>query len=395
MKDLGRSIRREPLISRVIAVNNEAFLVGGYIRDLFRGVGSRDIDFVMRGDIKGLVSRVFPGADVTVIEFKRAMTLRVVAGDYTIDFSELRGNLEDDLALRDFTMDAIAWSAKGGLADPLGGAADIEANRIRGISERNFMDDPLRLLRAYRFAGEFGWEIDGKTRKTLKRLRHLIRRSSLERITLEIIRLLNSRHYLDALKMAQKDGLLGELFSFGGRRLDVNIKALSLLDSYLEKLRAGRGTSFGETFSQGLTYAGLLRAEQLLCGSDMERNLLRLSRANFKRLMIAGRLLEQIKERRDMNRTQMFELFTEAGDAAMDIALLARRHRFLEEAERFLGMRTVLPAQTVSEISGLGSGPELGAILKEMKSLQFLGRLRDEKGALKWLAGRCRQTPRQ
>ncbi len=385
MKDLDKTIRRDALISRIIAADNEAYLVGGYIRDLLRGVVSRDIDFVVKGDMRRLISRVFPDAGVTVIEFKGAMTLRVVAGDYTIDFSELRGNLDDDLTLRDFTMNAIAWSSGEGLADPLGGAVDIKAKRIRGISEKNFIDDPLRLLRAYRFAGEFGWEIDGQTRRTLGRLSHLIKQSAAERITFEIIRLLNSRYYLSSLKMALKDGLLPELFSLGGRQLDLNIKALSRLDSFFRKTHEGAGVSPGRIVSQELTYIGLLRAEQLLCGSIMERNYLRLSRTIFKRLSMAGRLLEQYGKHPRMKKSEMFELFSGAGDAVMDIALLSRKPGFVAEAGRFLRMKAFLPAQTVMKITGLRPGPELGGTLKEMKKLQFLGKLRDKNGAAKWL----------
>ncbi len=385
MKDLDKTIRRDPLISRIIAADSEAFLVGGYIRDLLRGVISRDIDFVVKKDIRRLVSRVFPDTGITVIQFKGAMTLRVVVGDYTIDFSVLRGTLDEDLKLRDFTMNAIAWSSREGLADPLGGTVDIEAKRIRGISERNFMDDPLRLLRAYRFAGEFGWEIDGQTRRTLGRLSHLIIRSAVERITFEIIRLLNSGDYLSSLKMALEDGLLPELFSLGERQLDLNMKALSRLDSFFRKTHEGAGVSPDRIISQRLTYIGLLRAEQLLCGSGMERNYLRLSRTTFRRLSMAVHLLEQYGKHRKIKRSEMFELFMGAGDAVMDIAMLSQRPGFVEEAGRFLGVKALLPAQKVMEITGLGPGPELGDILKEMKRLQFLGKLSDKNGAMNWL----------
>ncbi|HWR58610.1 MAG TPA: hypothetical protein VN328_06960, partial [Thermodesulfovibrionales bacterium] len=152
------------------------------------------------------------------------------------------------------------------------------------------------------------------------------------------------------------------------------------------EIHEGSAISIGRTLSQGLTYHGLLRAEQLLSGSDMEKNHIRLSRATYKRVAVIGRLLKEYEERANMKRDEVFEIFTEAGNAAMDFAILRQRRSLLREAERFLSMRPVLSAQTVMDITGCRPGRELGALLKEMKKMQFLGRIRDEDEALRWLS---------
>ena len=386
MKGLREMILGEPLIARVLDTGAEVFLVGGYVRDLLTGARSKDIDFIVRGDIRSLLSRVFP-EQATVIAFKKALTVRVVAGDYTMDFSELRGSIEEDLSGRDFTMNAIAWSPKEGTIDPLRGRDDIVRQRIKAISEGNFVSDPLRLLRAYRFAGELGWKIEGGTRRLTRKLAGLIKRSAAERITSELFRLVSSRYCLSALKMADKDGLAGEVVAVEREKLSDNIRSLSFLDAFLEKMREESSLRLDEPFSQGLTYVGLLRAEQLLYGSVAEKNPLRLSRAILKRVTVTDHLMSMFEKEKRANSAEMYDLFAEAGDGAMDFALLTRRRRFVKEAERFLSMKNLLPAERVMEITGSGEGPKLGLLIKEMRKMQFLGELRDENDAIKWLSG--------
>lgn len=387
MGELKEAILADPLVSRVFATGEGTFLVGGYVRDLVRGVRSGDIDFVVRGDPGSVVSRIFPEGEGSVIAFRETLLVRVVIGDTVIDFSELKGRIEDDLLRRDFTMNAIAWSEEKGIIDPLSGMGDIRKGIIRAVREKNFIDDPLRLLRAYRFAGELGWVIDRKTRKMIRNLKSAIRESAAERITLEFFKLLNSDDHLRALKQAFIDGLLSEVLASNSEQLRENLKAISRLKRFLKRIPEESRVHLEKAFSQGLSFAGLLRAEQLLCGSDYEGNKLSLSRAILKRLEGSSSLLKRYRENRNIDDARSFSLFAEAGDAVIDFALLTGSLRIVKKAETFLGIRPVLSAEKVMEISGLAPGPELGRALHEMKKMQFLRKIRDEKGAAKWLAG--------
>jgi len=387
-KDLKAEILNEPIISKVLSIKGaEVYLVGGYIRDILRGLRSKDIDFVVKGDLNGIVSEVALETGGSVIKFKRGELTRVVVDDSTIDFSELKGTLEDDLYRRDFTMNAIAWSPESGVIDPLNGIGDINKSVIRAISERNLINDPLRLLRAYRFAAEMGWKIDLKTRYFVKNLKHHIRLSATERITSEVFRLLNSENYLRALRVAFADGLLMEILSIDKDRLAENLKALSRLNSFLNKIHDSQRIHFNETFSQGLTYLGLLRAEQLLYRSDPERNALRFSRHISKRIKTISGLLDIIAGRPKITKGEAFDLLEAAGSGAMDIALLSRRERFVQEAERFLMIRPLLRAEDIIDITGIRTGPELGTMINELRRGQFLGRVRDEEDARALLQG--------
>jgi tRNA nucleotidyltransferase (CCA-adding enzyme) len=386
MRDLKETILGDPLISRVFRTAEETFLVGGYLRDLLRGVRSKDIDFVVKCDPGDMVSRIFPEREGSIIAFRETLLVRVVLGDTVIDFSELKGDIESDLCRRDFTANAIGWSMQQGLVDPLGGIGDIRLGILRGISEKNFLEDPLRLLRAYRFAGELGWKIDRKTREMIGKFKDYIKQSAAERTTLEVFKLLNSDNYLRALKQAFKDGLLNEIISLDAKQLQANLKVLSRLNSFLKKIPEGLRVHRDGTFSQGLSFLGLLRAEQLFYRADLEGSKLSLSRAIRKRLEGTSALLNTYEENRDIDDSRIFDLFTAAGDAVTDFALLARSRRILKKAELFIRIPSVLPAEKVMEISGLGPGPELGRVLHGMRKLQFLGKIRHERDARKWLA---------
>ena len=296
MHDLRKAILGEPIVRKVLSAGKEVFLVGGFLRDLLRGVKSRDIDFVVKCNPKDFLSKTLRDIDGTLVEFRDFAMVRSVLQDYTLDFTEVKGELEEDLLKRDFTVNAIAWSAERGIIDPLGGRNDVERGIIKAVSEENLIDDPLRLLRAYRLASEIGWDIDGETRKMIRKLKSFIRESSSERITLEIFKLLNSTGHVKALKQAFIDGLLNEILHIDKDKLQDNIKVISSLGQFLKKVPEELSRS-EEIFSQGLTYGGLLRAEQLFYGSD-DKKRLSLSRAVSKRLEIISMLLKRYEKKR-------------------------------------------------------------------------------------------------
>ncbi len=404
MNSIRETVLRDPFVSRVFGTGLDAYLVGGYVRDLLRGVKSNDMDFVVKGDVRRLVPELYPDGDVSIIEFRNAMLVRVVKGDYTLDFSELKGELRNDLVRRDFSMNAVAWSPQTGIIDPLKGVSDIRKGLIRGISEKNFLDDPLRLLRAYRFASELQWKIDVETRGIIRKLKKFIHKSATERITLELFRMVNADGHLKALQKAFTDGLLEEIIAINTDYLQNNIKVLSRLNAFLKRIPEEWRAELDLRFSQGLLRKGILRAEQLLFRADLEESRLSLSTAILKRLLLATRFLNAIEKNRNLRDSQVYDLFTEAGDAVKDLVLLSRRQRFLKTAERFMRIPRLMSSENIMEVKGIGPGSELGRILYEMKRQQFLGKIKDEKDALKWLAvtlesnssgGPNGETPRQ
>ena len=384
MDDVRKVILSDPLVSRVFGSGVTAFVVGGYVRDILRGVVSRDIDFVVVGDPRRVVPRIFPEGN-SIIAFRENLLVRVVAGNTTADFSELRGDIRDDLLRRDFTVNAIGWSPGTGLVDPVKGVSDIVRGRLRGLSEKNFVNDPLRLLRAYRLSAELGWSVERKTKTIIKDLRHLMVMPAPERITLEFHKLLNAEGYLKALKLAWVHGILDNIISINSCRLSDNIKALSRLTAFFKDIPEEWRSELHKAFSQGLSFGGMVRAERLLHGADLRRTRMRLSRAIVKRLTVSSRFLDLYEEKGELNDRAIFDLFSLAGDSVIDFALLTGKMRLLRKAAGFLQLHPLLAAEEVMEISGLVAGPKLGRVLRTLKKMQFLGKIRDEREAREWL----------
>lgn len=185
----------------------EAYIVGGCVRDGIMGKTVHDYDIttsaepretervfadcrVVETGIKhGTVTVLFKGMSVEITTFR-------VDGDYPdgrhpseVAFSR---NLEDDLARRDFTMNAIAYSPSHGIIDIYGGEADINARVIRcvGEPERRFSEDALRVLRALRFSAVLGFDIEENTKSALLRKKETLAKVSKERTFSELKQLL-------------------------------------------------------------------------------------------------------------------------------------------------------------------------------------------------------------
>lgn len=145
-----------------------AWIVGGAVRNAILGREVTDIDVAVAGDAAGTARRIAGNASAHPFELSGEFaTWRVAAhdGSWALDVAELRGaGIEEDLRLRDFTLNAIAVPLAGGEPiDPTGGIDDLHAGRLRAASERAFTDDPLRILRAARIASALGLEVDAAT----------------------------------------------------------------------------------------------------------------------------------------------------------------------------------------------------------------------------------------
>lgn len=194
----------------------EVYLVGGSVRDLLLEHPSRDLDFAVAGDAMRLAREVankFGGFFVPLDEER--CTSRVVFRDeedktFFVDFARLRGGgIMADLALRDFTINAMAIDLsdtdKPRFIDPYDGRHDLKAKTIRAVSDTAFGDDPLRTLRAVRLAAELDFRIEPETERLMRRDAHLITGVSAERVRDELSKILaqpgaaNHLGYLDEL----------------------------------------------------------------------------------------------------------------------------------------------------------------------------------------------------
>ncbi|MBM4145466.1 MAG: hypothetical protein FJ240_04205 [Nitrospira sp.] len=368
------------------------YLVGGYIRDALMGLRSSDRDYIVDRDLKTFVNEIRDIFGGTIIEFKREGFIRLGFREgLTFDFSEPQGSLTEDLSKRDFTINAIAWSPEEGMIDIYNGAADITRKIIRCISKDNLIADPLRILRAYRFAAQFNGSIDTSTHNYIKTLQNNIIKVSPERITLEFSHLLNSEKASKYLKIAFHDGVLSSILSIQSSQLEHNIREVSKLEKgILKVLPLKIKVILNRIFSQNLTYKGLLCLELLLKGNKTVSNIsikqLRLSNIVQKRIILAHKGIHLIGNR-DILQGELFDLFMCCKEAITDVLILTDRLDLLNDYKRFklIWRAGLMNSREVIDILGIESGPEIGRMIYELKKAQFGKRIRTKKHAIKYI----------
>jgi hypothetical protein len=178
-------------LARETLGEEEAWVVGGAVRDELLGREVVDVDVACR-DPRAAArasARRAGGAPFQLSERHGAWRV-ALDGGRTLDFTPLRGTIEDDLATRDFTINAIAVPLAGGEpCDPYEGRADLRAGIVRAVSPRVFDDDPLRLLRAPRLEDELGFRLDPETEALVRAKAALVTRAAGERVLQELVRL--------------------------------------------------------------------------------------------------------------------------------------------------------------------------------------------------------------
>lgn len=368
------------------------YLVGGYIRDALMGLRSSDRDYIIDGDLKSFVNKIRDIVGGTIIEFKREGFIRLGFKDgLTFDFSEPQGSLTEDLSKRDFTINAIAWSPQTGIIDMHNSAEDISGKKIRCISKDNLIADPLRILRAYRFAAQFNGSIDTSTHNYLKTLQNNIIKVSPERITLEFSHLLNSENASKYLKIAFHDGVLSSILPIQSNQLEHNIREVSKLEKRILKVLPLKiKVILNRIFSQNLTYKGLLCLDLLLKKDKTVSNInikqLRLSNIVQKRIMLAHKGIHLIGNI-DVLQGELFDLFMCCKEAITDVLILTDRLDLLNDYKRFklIWRAGLMNSREVIDISGIETGPEIGLMIYELKKAQFEKRIRTKKQAEKYL----------
>ena len=201
----------------VIKKLSQGYLVGGYLRDfLMNKIPSSDRDITI-ADAEKFAHRLADELDATFVTLDPENKIyRLVLKDKInyFDISELRGKtIEDDLSERDFTINAVAYDlSEDKFIDTTGGIDDIKKGLIKGIQEKNFIDDPLRIIRAYRFMSTTGFDIDIETKKILKKHKQLINLSAKERVHDEIMKLFGGKYASKALLQMYDDKVLELIF---------------------------------------------------------------------------------------------------------------------------------------------------------------------------------------
>lgn len=186
---------------------HQAVFVGGCVRDSLLGRKPSDWDAAtsalpaeVLGIFKKCLSTGIKHGTVTVLDYGRPVEVTTFRAESTYtdhrrpDSVVFGCSLEDDLARRDFTVNAMALDLRGNITDPFGGRTDLGRGLLRcvGEPERRFSEDALRMLRAVRFSAQLGFGIEPSALETIQRLSHLALGLSAERVRDELMKTLQS-----------------------------------------------------------------------------------------------------------------------------------------------------------------------------------------------------------
>ena len=209
-------ILKLPFDTNIFPFNTGVYVVGGSVRDLLAGRMPHDYDLVVHQDWTNFASRLTAATGGHIVEFGKQdqKMLRVVTKDRFFDIMPVNGSsIENDLGLRDFTINAMALDVStGNLIDPIGGQKDLAAKKVRMVSREVFRKDPVRLIRAYRMAANFDLSIDKNTRAAIAADANLIQESAGERIREELYKILQCPQSHVYLSMMDQSGLLLHIF---------------------------------------------------------------------------------------------------------------------------------------------------------------------------------------
>ena len=237
------------ILNRFYENNFEAFIVGGCVRDNLLGKIPHDYDITTNAlpqETESLFEKTIPTGikhgTVTVLINSNPfeVTTYRIDGEYLDNRKpenvEFVTNIKEDLARRDFTINALAYSPKFGFKDFFNGKEDLKNKIIRcvGVPDKRFNEDALRILRAIRFSCQLNFQIDDETLNSIKRNFKLIENISKERIRDEFSKILLSSHSFNGLCTLKDIGLtdlimpiLKENFNLDNKTLKNNYKLLS------------------------------------------------------------------------------------------------------------------------------------------------------------------------
>ncbi len=423
-------------------VNHEVYLVGGSVRDAILGRTVRDLDLTLAADGLALGRKLADRLRCPFVPLDDTdRTGRVVLRRrFTIDISSFKGDsLEADLRKRDFTINAMAvrlaevLDGRPSVIDPLGGAADLAARRLNAVSEASFRDDPLRVLRAFRLAGQFCLEITSRTEAWLTAFNEDLREVSGERLLYELSLIMGRRRTSDRVSAMVRSGVFGSLFSgwmasssasaskSTSRRLeqtdrliarDVFLEDQGLyahLTGYEAKM-AGDRTSlwilrFASLLLCGIRAGGTVPAADQVEGAADRLRLSRRERQSLHQLVFGAVWLLEGAALREPDDEALCRILRGSKDDTPGAALLALAHapdegnatggRTAKAAHRLLRLYTrhrnlrakglMLNGADIMDDLGLPEGPEVGRLLDKLETIQTIHDIRTREQARKLL----------
>ena len=366
------------------------YLVGGAVRDVLLGGSPADLDVVADGDFAGLPDALASGLGGRVTARSQFDTAKLAVDDLTLDLARARtesyarpgalpdvspGTMSQDLARRDFSVNAMAVSLSeddwGTLLDPNGGAADLRAGLVRVLHPGSFVDDATRILRAVRYAGRLGFEIEPGTRGLLERDLGRLDTISADRLRRELALLLAEDEWPTCLRRARNHGVLGAIHP----ALGLEGASLHVLDTHARVSEAVR-------LSATLSLAPPERIGAVAARLDMA--------GEWAAVATSVADLAEIVDRLDapqLRRSRVYALLRGAEPAAIEgVALTCGSPRAAKRMRLYLDeLRHARPMLDGNDLLAMGvpQGPRVGEILNALLDARLNGLVstRDEEEA--------------
>ncbi|HEY0787987.1 MAG TPA: hypothetical protein VGE86_05035 [Thermoanaerobaculia bacterium] len=377
----GPSLRDELLAAfpELSSIPPPAWFVGGASRDLVLGRPPADVDLAAEEGYAAAEALAAAGGRIVPLGRERFPTWRVIFGERACDVSDVIGaTIEEDLGRRDFTINAIALPLFGPeeIIDPFGGADDIGARRIRMVARRNLVEDPLRVLKAVRLAATLGFTIDPGTLRACAEEASRLGMIAGERVGAELEMTFSGGAPAVFGPLLRETGIDEVLF---GRRVPPFVAPLPAGDPVV----VWAAIYLGGTPDEIRRAAKNLRWPAALASS------------------VAALLRSLAEARAGVNDVETLDavLYDAGRETAGRIARLAaaageeRLARAVEErltargAELF-SIAPLLNGEEIGAATGLGPGPGVGALKRELLLEPIAGRIRGRDDALAWLGSR-------
>jgi len=311
--------------AKVKGIDGEAYIVGGAVRDVLLNNDLKDIDIAVKGDAVSIAKKFAIQTGNTFVLLDRDFGIaRVVNGDEYLDICAMRGDtIHTDLSERDITINAMAIPLKKSyelgvmshelkreqsekLIDPYSGRDDLRNKIIRMVSEKNLIDDPLRVLRIYRFAVSLDFSIETNTLGSVKKLAPMITTVAAERIAEELRHILRLDNSFGTVKAMADDGILHYIFPEMEERLLLFKNTEEVLNNFSQIFQPSAFSlqPFKEYFN--LDYRRIcLKLSTLLPSPETAENA-------ALRLKMSGKETEYIHQV-SLNQTVILNLYEESG----------------------------------------------------------------------------------
>jgi tRNA nucleotidyltransferase/poly(A) polymerase len=370
-----------------------AWIVGGVPRDLWLNRPILDVDVAVDGEAFSLASELerLGAGRLVALSADPPRVYRLAGRKVELDLAEIeRGSILADLGRRDFTVNAIALPLTGGPPlDPFDGLRDLRTHRLRAVAAANFVDDPLRALRAPRFMATHGLAPDRGTLSVCRKAAPGLAGVAPERIRAELARLLEAERVAPALAWAARAGVLSPAL---GRAVPPGVAR--------RFARRGIACDHPAVFRLPPKARRTVRLAQIAAA-------LSLSPAGAARWLAArrwsradaGAAARALELARDASLavSDPWRWIRRAGpDAPQALALLAASGRTSRALSARLARRLASarkgPRFTGSDVltwTGISPGPEVGWLLEELEIAVLAGMIRTRREGRKWLLARA------